>query len=445
VTTRWARHSCDLTANASDPAALFIVRLRSTGSLLLDDVSCRQVGQRDTTVRLTPPAEPIPPTYFGMHWHRNDPRLPWPPVPFGALRLWDARVSWPQLEPERGRWEFARLDEYLALAEQHGVEVLLPLGLTPTWASARPDEKSAYNGAGVSRDTGWAAEPRDFADWDNYVRTVARHCRGKVRTYEVWNEPNATGFYTGTVDQLVELTRRAVGILREVDPANRVVTPSIVGDAAYLDQFLARRGARGAAVMGYHFYVWPDPPERMVPMIRRTREILAAHGLVLLPLWNTEAGWNIESRVSPPPAAAYENRAPLSMQQAGDYLARAYILNWAAGVGRYYFYAWDNWLMGLVEKDGTLKPPALAYAEVHRWLVGSRMTACEADAAGTWTASLIRPDGRRALIAWNPDQASTIRAAGVREAVRVRNLGGEERLLPPGAPVPVTGSPVLIE
>jgi len=361
------------------------------------------------------------------------------------LRLWDARVSWPQLEPERGKWEFSRLDEYLAMAQQHGVEVLLPLGLTPTWASARPDEKSAYNGAGVSRDTGWAAEPRDFADWDTYVRTVARHCRGKVRTYEVWNEPNATGFFTGTVDQLVELTRRASRILQEVDPANRVVTPSIVGDVMYLDQFLGKGGARGAAVIGYHFYVWPDPPEQMVPMIRRTREIMTRHGVDRWPLWNTEAGWNIESIVSPPALAAFKNRPPLSMQQAGDYIARACVLNWAAGVERYYFYAWDNGLMGLIEKDDTLKPPAHAYAEVYRWLVGSRMESCETDQAGTWIARLVRADGRQALIAWNPEQPAEVRPPGVRQATRVRDLAGRERLLPPGEPVRVNASPVLIE
>ena len=63
---------------------------------------------------------------------------PWPSVPFGAWRLWDAYVGWPQLEPKQGTWNFSTLDKYVALAEAHNVEILLPLGLTPEWASARP-------------------------------------------------------------------------------------------------------------------------------------------------------------------------------------------------------------------------------------------------------------------------------------------------------------------
>jgi glycosyltransferase involved in cell wall biosynthesis len=76
---------------------------------------------------------------------------PWPLIPFGTWRLWDAYVAWPWVEPEKGKWDFANLDKYLSQAEQNRVDVLLPLGLSPTWASARPTEKSGYS-------PGYAAE-----------------------------------------------------------------------------------------------------------------------------------------------------------------------------------------------------------------------------------------------------------------------------------------------
>ena len=445
VHENWEQYSFDVVSEETDPEAMFIVRFASTGMLWLDDISCRRSGVRSADVHLKPPAGIIPSTYFGMHIHRNNEKLPWPEVPFGALRLWDAGVSWPYLEPERDKWDFSRLDVYINLATQHHVEVLLPLGLTPTWASARPEEKSAYNSANVSRDTGWAAEPRNFEDWDSYVRKVATHCRGRVHQYEIWNEPNAVPFFSGTVDQLVELTKRAAEILKEVDPANTLVSSSVVGDLMYLEDLFGKGGARPADVVGYHFYVWPDPPEKMVPPILQVRDAMKRYGLASLPLWNTEAGWNIESKVSPPPVAAYENRLPLPIQEAGDYIARAYLLNWAAGVERYYFYAWDNGLMGLIEKDGTLKPGARAYAEIYDWLVGSQMVACDADEAGTWTVKLIRKNGSYAIVVWNPIRDVDFEMPPEWKFSRIRDLTGATYPIQPKNRVKCAGSPILLE
>jgi len=446
VNEKWTQYSFDSVCEESDAEALLIIRFGAVGTLFIDDVSCRRVGTEKGMFRLQPPAKTIPHTYFGLHLHLNNKDLPWPPVKFGSLRLWDAHVSWPQLEPEKGKWEWERLDNYLDRAEAHGVEVLLPLGLTPTWASARPKEKSAYNDAGVDRNTGWAAEPRDFGDWDNYVRTVAIHCGNRVRQYEVWNEPNAVPFFSGTVDQLVDLTRRATNILREVDEKNIVLSPSIVGDALYLDNFWRKyqlTGAPATDVVGFHFYVWPEPPEKMVSQIRQAQDVLANRKLTQLPLWNTEAGWNIA--VANPPASDKElpNGKPLDMATAGDYVARAYILNWAAGVERYYFYAWDNELMGLVEKDGTLKPAARGYSTTYNWLVGSRMESCTRDAAGTWVVQLLRPGGSRERIVWNADKRVDFVPPAEWRARKSTNLAGETQKLEAGKGISVNGSPVL--
>src|SRR5437588_10761422 len=86
----------------------------------------------------------IAPAFFGMHIHHAGTTTSWPVIRFGAWRLWDAHSAWPDLEPRRGQWNWVNLDQYVALAEQHQVEILLPLGLSPPWASARPAEPSSY-------------------------------------------------------------------------------------------------------------------------------------------------------------------------------------------------------------------------------------------------------------------------------------------------------------
>src|SRR5215472_15169728 len=95
---------------------------------------------------LQPPKAAIPASYFGMHIHSlaNPVPTPWPSLPVPEWRLWDAGVTWADLQPAKGQWRFERLDGYISLAEQHGTGVLLTLGGSPSWASAKPQLKSNY-------------------------------------------------------------------------------------------------------------------------------------------------------------------------------------------------------------------------------------------------------------------------------------------------------------
>src|SRR5260370_15278250 len=117
---------------------------------------------------LQSPTAAIPNTYFGLHIHHLASPIPtpWPSIPVPAWRLWDAFVSWPDLEPNKGQWQFERLDGYVSLAQQHGTSILLPLGGSPTWASARPQVPSNYS-------PGFTAEPANLEDWRTFGGTVA--------------------------------------------------------------------------------------------------------------------------------------------------------------------------------------------------------------------------------------------------------------------------------
>src|SRR5262249_13080787 len=155
----------------------------------------------------------------------------WPPVAFSEWRLWDAGVTWAQLEPEPGKWQFDLLDRYTHLAAERHVDILLTLGLTPAWASARPEEPSAYG-------KGEAAEPRKLEDWERYVRTVATRYKGVIHNYEIWNEPNVKGTFTGSPQAMLQLGRVAYEVLKAVDPTVTVVSPSPTaeGGVAWLSE-----------------------------------------------------------------------------------------------------------------------------------------------------------------------------------------------------------------
>lgn len=347
---------------------------------------------------LKPPAIPVPRDYFGLHLHRADDGTPWPTAKFGSWRLWDAYVNWRHLEPQRGYWDFKRLDKYVAMARLTGVEILLPLALTPAWASSRPMEKSPYG-------PGNAAEPRDMNDWRNYVRTVATRYKGRIQRYELWNEPNIPGFFSGSPETLVRLAEAAYRILKEVDPANQLAAPAAVGggvaDLDWLDRYLAAGGGKYMDVLSHHFYVAHTGPEAMLPLVDKVRKVAAKHGLSGLPLWSTEAGWWIDHSDG---TVTTEEMVPgwikLSAEQAAAYVSRALILAWASGLDRYYLFAWDNYSMGLIEPSTkAMKPSGVAYACTLEWLAGSVMASCEL-ANEAWTCTLARPDGSLARLVW---------------------------------------------
>jgi hypothetical protein len=326
-----------------------------------------------------------------MHIHRAATTTPWPTVPIGEWRLWDAYVTWPYLEPHKGQFRFDTLDTYVSLARQHNTGLLLPLGLSPSWASARPSEPSVYQ-------LGSAAEPRDIEDWRAFVRRVATRYKGQIGAYEIWNEPNLPLFCSASVDQMLVLTREASQIIHEVDPHAIVVSPSATESKglSWLSEFISKGGGQYVDVIGYHLYVNPQPPEAMVPLVQQIRQILASNGQASKPIWNTEANW-----FSPKPFPSEE--------LAAAYLARSYILDWAAGVQRFYWYAWDNrgvQVLTTGEDNRTLKPAGRAYGIVYQWLVGARMDTCNQDTNHTFVCQLNR-DGTSEWIVWNPDGTRT--------------------------------------
>jgi hypothetical protein len=331
----------------------------------------------------------IPSSYFGLHIHHlaYPVPTPWPNMPVPQWRLWDADVTWPDLEPSKGQWRFEKLDAYVSLAQQHGTGILLPLGGSPRWASAGPSVPSNYY-------PGFTAEPANIEDWRSFVTTVASRYKGRIQAYEIWNEPNLREYWTGTTDQMLTLTKEASHIIHSVDPNAIVVSPAATADYGipWLAEFLKKGGAQYVDVIGFHFYVNPHTllPEDMLPVIQHARQILADNGLANKPVWNTETGWLEPAKFD-------------SDELAASFLARAFILSWAAGIQRFYWYAWDNQFTAIVtykESARTITPAGSAYKIMEQWLVGTKMQSCTSSSDHTWTCQLNR-SGKKEWIVWN--------------------------------------------
>jgi hypothetical protein len=378
---------------------------------------------------LAPPKDPIPAAFFGMHMHgivvpRPDHNrvTPWPQVAIQSWRLWDAYVTWRDIEPQRGKWQFETLDNYVDIAEKQKAEIILTLGGSPAWASSAPDQSKT-------------APPKNIEDWKNYVRTVATRYKARIHLYEIWNEPNFRYFWTGTTQQLVDLSKEAYATLKQVDPSITVVSPSATTEKGlpWLDDFLAKGGGQYADVIGYHLYVDPRPPESMINLAKNIKKTMAAHNVGDLPLWDTEIGWT-----APKPMPSDEI--------AAGYIMRAYIIAWASGITRQYWYSWDNHKYGLQVVDADDQTPSAAgraYAEIEKWLTGGRMTACYSSGS-FWITELSEAHGHPAKIVWNTNGRGTFRLPNKWMESRVTDFLGNAQPVK-SRQIPVGPAPVLFE
>ncbi|MGI6368028.1 MAG: hypothetical protein ACOX2L_06645 [Anaerolineae bacterium] len=228
----------------------------------------------------------------GFGWIRQE--FPWEDIEIaGKGDFWDHR--WNQ-----SAW--TKYDRIVELANKHNIEIIARLDNPPAWSRA------------VGNAPGWTmAPPDDPDDYGDFVYAVVSRYRGRVRYYQIWNEPN---IYPEWGDQAVspeaytQLLQVAYRRAKEADPDCVVIAaglaqttengPRNLSDLVFLERMYAA-GARGSFdVMGAMVYgLWTGPLDRRTSADRTNfsraqllRAIMVANGDADVPIWATEVGWN---------------------------------------------------------------------------------------------------------------------------------------------------------
>lgn len=368
-------------------------------------------------------AQNLPPQFFGVDVLHAANGTPWPSQPYAGIRLWDTDgTGWPQVNPSRGKYDWKALDQWLTLAKKHNVDVLYTFGRVPSWA----------NGG-----KGQSVPPTDLDDWDNFVRAIAQHAKGRIRFWEVWNEPNEPKFWTGDIPTLVTMAQRAQQVIKSVDPNAIVLTPSATwtstSPAQWFDQYFAAGGGQYADAIAFHGYVGPVP-EGIVADLQQVWSVAAKYSLNK-PVWNTEGSWGIDAKITDPYAQA-------------NFLARYYILQVSQGVQRFYWYAWDGSDGGKTpasESWGTLwdssgaRPAAEAYGTVRSWLLTAQLPLLCTANNYLWQCTL----NSTSLVVWNPNAQQDFQADP--RFTHYFDLSGQSHPIADNHIVSIGPSPILLQ
>lgn len=301
-------------------------------------------------------------------------------------------VDWSKVAPQRPAqatdpfdpaYQFGDVDEFIRNAQQRGLEVLITLWGTPSWA----------NGGQKAQ-----AMPTSLADFQNFARAVAERYSGRyagypyVRFYTIWNESNLATFLVPQFNaqgkivspaNYAKLARAGIAGIKAGNPSAQVGigetssngrdkkktgTDSVAPATFMKGVAAAMKGVRFDA-WAHHPYPFPvnQKPTQLVrypnvtlrSMPRFEKDLDAAFRRKNVPIWITEYG--NETKPGEP-------KGVTEAQQA-VYLPQAIAM--ARKDQRVQMFIWfvmqdsqgSLWQSGIYRQDGTAKPAQPRFAK----------------------------------------------------------------------------------
>lgn len=183
-------------------------------------------------------------------------------------------VSWASIEPNGpdtpGEWQ--TLDAFVSDVLRRKMQVRFQVEGFPDWARdpGQPDNSVAP----------WLppVAPAELVRWEVFVGDMARHFRGRVKYYEIWNEPNISPFFYPIPDptEYADLLEASYTTIKAADPSALVVFSGMSGnDLGFLKsvytamdtQFgaLATKDHHFFDILGVHPYSGSRPPGLVDP------------------------------------------------------------------------------------------------------------------------------------------------------------------------------------
>ena len=330
-------------------------------------------------------AKTVSPEQFGLHVQALGGGVA-PQISVSAVRLWDSGVRWDQIETKKGAYDWAALDRAVGAAERAGAtEILYGLGSTPKWAASRFSSVDLYG-------PGTASLPKKSSYYLKYAKAVAKRYKGRITSYQIWNEANTRSFYNGgKYDgwiKLAKLTKDASKAIRKIDKRADIVaasstvipTPKFQTESFFFRYLreIKRQKAKVDAISVHLYPVNPKQgPDSRVASIAAVRKVMRKVGLNK-PLWDTEVNYgdrrNPAAQVVPKP------------KKAAGYVSRTYLDSARYDIARTFWYGWDINVLGITmsNPDGSPTRAGQAFLTTREWMTAGSWKGCK-DSRGVTT------------------------------------------------------------
>ncbi len=197
---------------------------------------------------------------------------------------------------------WAKYDRIVEACERYGLRIIARLDAPPVWARRPGDDVQTYH----------KGPPANYRDYGDFVEAVARRYRGKIKHFQIWNEPNLHGEWGGhpvNPAEYTELLKEAYTRIKAVDPQAVVITAALaptaeqtvanLNDVLFLEGMYRAGAGRYFDVLSTMLYGLGQPPDS-----RRTdlkylnfsrpillRRVMESNGDGNKPIWISEYAW----------------------------------------------------------------------------------------------------------------------------------------------------------
>lgn len=172
--------------------------------------------------------------------------------------------AWRDIEGNaKGAYDWYRADGIVDSAEKRGLNLIVRLDRQPFWSQA--------DGGAVHLEN---APPGDYANFGDFCFAVASRYKGRIRAYQVWNEPNLAREWGGDApdpEAYTELLKHCYEGIKRGDPDALVISAGMAPTGTGLpialpdDEFIRRMYEAGAAqymdMLGVNAPGYAAPPE----------------------------------------------------------------------------------------------------------------------------------------------------------------------------------------
>lgn len=147
-----------------------------------------------------------------------------------GVRVVQLRATWPRLQPEPGKWDFAWLDALVRQAAAQGLEVALVLGPAPAWTAPHLKNPSPEQLERAVPNRGSLVL---------CAEVLAKRYGAKIAYLQPWERPDCAHLLAGRNEALA-LFRAVTRAVHQVNPALRVIVPEPGGlQLGWIDALLA--------------------------------------------------------------------------------------------------------------------------------------------------------------------------------------------------------------
>lgn len=251
--------------------------------------------------------------------------------------------------------------------------------------------------------------PYDYGKWAQICLQTIKHYNNGwnngfnygLEYFEIWNEPDIKDFWTGTPSDYVKLYRITSRLIKQYDPSLKVGGPTIsnVFNEDFTNTFIDSVKTENIPLdfFAYHIY-YHFNPWYFKFVNEYTRKKLNDAGLTNVELINSE--WN---------SYLYSFDVPsyYGMDDAlnASSLAGAMIYMQSSSIGKFFRYAFDNYLFGMVNWDDEWRYSGLAMKSVKELMSGNqKVLTSGGDSLGT---TIIGSDGNGAIKVLITDNSSS--------------------------------------